>query len=205
MISADCGMNDGPQESNIPPSIPQQMSIAHRAVLYDLWDASTTGLTGSKTVRGLSEHLNLHFTREEELMGAIFSLDDLEDPLSPRHPGRQPFMPFPEDDDMDAMASFLESELWDLCSEHDELRATLEELKAMALVCSDPGLHDLALRLEAHLDAEEQDQYPAAMRTLETVRIRPPPPPGHYPPPSPEQPPQPPAAVSPPSLDSPAG
>lgn len=146
------------------PSIPQKMASAHRAVLYDIWDILRTGQTGDKQLRGLAERLQSHFAREEELLGAIASLDTPEEPLWPLGPENQYSA---EDADIDAMASFLESELWEICSEHDELRFELEQLWSLALDCSDSAMEDLAMRLEAHLAFEEDIHLPATLRMLD--------------------------------------
>lgn len=139
--------------SSMDLAIPENMGIAHRAVLYDLWEVMATGGTGGKAARGLTERLAEHFAREEDIMGSIFSLG------GPDRPGEPPAA---ELDDIAVMSAFLELELRDLRLEHDELRPLIDELEQTADDSSDPGLSGLALRLKAHLCLEEQVHFPAA-------------------------------------------
>ena len=154
MIGARTMAPDIALESTMDIAVAETMAIAHRAVLYDLWDVMGTGGTGGKTVRSLVERLTAHFAREEELMGAIFSL------AGPDGPEPQPA---PEQEDIAVMTAFLENELGDLRKEHDELRPDIRELADVAEAAYDQGLYDLALRLEAHLSMEEQIHFPAAI------------------------------------------
>jgi hypothetical protein len=154
MIGARTMVPEMAMISNMDLAIPENMGIAHRAVLYDLWDVMGTGATGGKTVRGLVERLTAHFAREEELIGSIFAL------AGPDGPGSEPV---PEEEDIAVMTAFLEKELMDLRKEHDELRPDIRELADVAEAAYDQGLYDLALRLEVHLSVEEQIHFPAAI------------------------------------------
>jgi hypothetical protein len=153
MIGAQTMVPDIALVSSIDLAIPENMGIAHRAVLYDLWEVLGMGGTGGKTVRGLVERVTAHFAREEELIGSIFALAG---------PDGSEAEPMPEEEDIAVMASFLESELRDLCNEHDEFRPTIRELADVAEASYDQGLYDLAMRLEAHLYLEEEVHFPAA-------------------------------------------
>ena len=153
MIGARTMVEEMAFASSMDLAIPQNMAIAHRAVLYDLWEVLGMGGTGGKTARNLVERLTAHFAREEELMESIFTL---------AHPDGPEQEPVPEEDDISVMASFLESEIRDLRNEHDELRPDIRELAEVSEASYDQGLSDLAMRLEAHLYMEEQIHFPAA-------------------------------------------
>jgi hypothetical protein len=141
-------------DSTMDLAIPENMGIAHRAVLYDLWEVLGMGGTGGKTARVLVERLTAHFHREEELMDTIFGLAGPDAPQD---------APSPEKEDIAVMSAFLERELRDLREEHDELRPYIQELAEAAEASYDQGLHDLSLRLEGHLSVEEQIHFPAAI------------------------------------------
>jgi hypothetical protein len=160
MMEAKTILADTAFASNIDLAIPENMGIAHRAVLYDLWDVMGMGGTGSKAARGLAERLTAHFAREEELIGSIFSLSGPDEPFLPGLPDGPSR---PENEDIAIMTDYLESELRDLRNEHDEFRPDIDELKEIAEASFDHGLHDLALRLEAHLSLEENVHFPAAI------------------------------------------
>jgi hypothetical protein len=154
MIGAQTMVPDMAMASSMDLAIPENMGIAHRAVLYDLWEVLGMGGTGGKTARNLVERLTAHFTREEEIIGSIFSL------AGPDGAGPNPM---PEEEDIVVMTAFLESELCDLRAEHDELRPDIRELVEVAEASYDQGLFDLGMRLEAHLSVEEEVHYPAAL------------------------------------------
>jgi hypothetical protein len=153
MIGARAMVPDSALTSSIDIAIPENMAIAHRAVLYDLWEVLGMGGTGGKTARSLVERLTAHFEREEALIGSIFAL------AGPDGPGAEPM---PEKEDIAVMAAFLERELQDLKNEHDEFRPDIQSLVGLAESSYDQGLYDLALRLDAHLSTEEQIHFPAA-------------------------------------------
>lgn len=151
MMEALADVSDLAFKSGLDLSVPQNMGIAHRAALYDLWDVMGMGGTGGDIARDLVARLSSHFRREEELMDVIFSLQ------GPPRDGA------PDPEDIAAMISFLESELGDLRAEHGELRPAIGALMDIAEASYDQGLHDLARGLEAHIDAEEAVQFPVAL------------------------------------------
>jgi len=154
MIGARTMAPDIAFESGMDLAIPQNMGIAHRAVLYDLWEVLGMGGTGGKTVRGLVERLTAHFHREDALIGSIFSLAGPDAPEN---------IPSPEDEDIAVITAYLAAELRDLREEHDEFRPDIRALLEIAEASYDQGLYDLALRLEVHLSIEEQIHFPAVM------------------------------------------
>jgi hypothetical protein len=151
MMETLADVSDLAFKSGLDLSVPQNMGIAHRAALYELWDVMGMGGIGGDVARDLAARLSSHFRREEELMDVIFSLE------GPPRSGA------PEPEDIAVMISFLESELGDLRAEHGELRPKIGELMEIAEASYDQGLYDLARSLEAHLDAEEAVHFPVAL------------------------------------------
>lgn len=153
MIGARMMVPDRTLAGGIDQSVPENMGIVHRALLWELWDVASTGGIGGRAARSLIERLTPHFTREEELVQSVY---DLARPDPPELAAGA------EAEDLAVMAAFIESGIRELRQEHEEFRPDIVELSEAAEAAYDQKLYDLALSLGAHLDIEEEVHFPAA-------------------------------------------
>lgn len=153
MIGARMMVPDRTLAGGIDQSVPENMGIVHRALLWELWDVASTGGIGGRAARSLIERLTSHFSREEELVQSIY---DLARPDPPEEAAGT------EIEDVVVMTAYIQAEVRDLRQEHEEFRLDIDELAEAAEAAYDQRLYDLALSLRAHLDIEEEVHFPAA-------------------------------------------
>lgn len=142
--------------------IPEALRVEHAELHEALVEATRAPGRVGKAARDVARVLHPHFVREEQIaLPPLGLLEELaQGAVTPEMAAVLP------------LTDSLEAELPQMLEEHRTIRATLENLAAVARAESQPVYARLAEKIMLHAQTEEQVTYPAAILVGELVRLR---------------------------------
>ena len=151
-----------PHSDSVAIRIPESLSHEHREIHASLLRATRLGGPVGAAARALAKVLDPHFVREEQIALPPLGL----------------LAPLARGDDAKAMRAILpltdslRLELPRMLEEHKRIRSATEKLRAVAREEKAPAQEQLAERLAAHAQTEEEILYPAAVLVGDIIRAR---------------------------------
>jgi hypothetical protein len=143
-------------------AIPQSLEAEHHEIHEALLEATRVPGRVGAAAKELAAVLDPHFERENEIALPPLSL------LASLAAGRA----FTWQQEALAMTDALRKEMPRMLEEHTRIRAATEKLRAVAREEKAPAQEQLAERLAAHAQTEEEILYPAAILVGDIIRAR---------------------------------